>query len=309
MIKRTIEISADAAHLSTRNSQLVLKREGETVGSVPWEDVGLVLVDHPQTTYSHAALNSLLESQAALVVCGRDHLPQGLLLPLGDHSEIVWRVHDQVAASLPLKKRLWKQIVQAKIRAQADNVACESPARRKLLQFAGDVKSGDSTNREAQAAKVYWRVWLQTGDAGDDVFRRRRDGVAPNALLNYGYTVLRAAVARAIVAAGLLPTFGLHHSNRSNAFCLADDLIEPLRPLVDDCVRSLYFDGCTEIDRPAKQALLELLTVEVVTGEAAGPLMVALHRYAASLVKCYQGDARQLDIPVFVTNSTLNHRD
>lgn len=299
MIKRTVEISRQPAHLSIRHKQFVLKRDGAVVGSIPCEDLGMVIVDHPQATYSHAALSALAESDAALVVCGRDHLPAAILLPLSDHSQVVWRVNDQIAVKKPVHKRLWKQLVQAKIRAQADNLAPDCPARRKLLAFAADVRSGDATNREAQAARVYWQNWLIHPDeeVSDAEFRRARDGVPPNSLLNYGYAILRAAVARALVGAGLLPSLGIQHSHRANAFCLADDLMEPLRPLVDARVRELYWDGRVDLDQPTKAALLELLTAPVITNGNGGPLMVALHSLTASLVRCYEGTAAQLEIP------------
>lgn len=301
MIKRTIEISREPAHLCVRLKQLTLKREGLTVGSIPCEDIGVVVVDHPQATYTHAALAALAEHDATLVVCGRDHLPVALLLPLADHTQVVWRAREQIQASKPLRKRLWRQIVRAKIRAQADNLLPDSPSRRRLLQFAAEVRSGDSTNREAQAAKTYWSAWLieapDGGRADLASFRRDPDGAGANALLNYGYAVMRAAVARALVAAGLLPALGLHHSHRANAFCLADDLLEPLRPIVDERVRQLLMAGQSELDQPTKTALLELLAIPMETDEGRGPLLVALHRYAASLVQCFQGVAKRLEIP------------
>ncbi|MCH7988225.1 MAG: type II CRISPR-associated endonuclease Cas1, partial [Planctomycetes bacterium] len=183
------------AHLTTQHRQLLLKRDGEIVGSIPCEDLGMVVVDHPGTTYSHAALTSLLDSGAALVVCGRDHLPKGMLLPFADHSQVVWRLDEQISASAPLKKRLWKQVVQAKILAQAENLKQDSPPWRKLQQFARDVRSGDTSNREAQAAKVYWSAWLVNPDVETDEaelsFRRHPDGGCPNSLLNYGYAIMR----------------------------------------------------------------------------------------------------------------------
>lgn len=302
MIKHTIEVSSAPTHLCTSRNQLLLKRDGEVVSSIPCEDVGVLLVDHPQSTYTHAALTSLLDSQAAVVICGSNHLPQGLLLPLADHSQIVWRIEHQLSASAPLKKRLWKQIVQTKIRQQAANLDRHSPPYRKLMQFAREVRSGDPANREAQAAKVYWSAWLVNADVDDQRadthFRRNRHGAPPNALLNYGYAVLRAAVARALVGAGLLPAVGIHHSNRSNAFCLADDLLEPLRPIVDRRVRALYWDGHEHVNRTTKQALLELLAAEVQTDGQTGPVLVALNRLAASLAQCYQGARKSLEIPV-----------
>jgi CRISPR-associated protein Cas1 len=323
VIKRTLEISREPAHLSVRNEQLVLKRDGQTIGTVPCEDIGVVLVDHPQTTYTHGALAKLAESDAAVVICGRDHLPAAILLPMADHSQVVWRLDAQLAVSRPLRKQLWRQLVVAKIQAQARNVPADQPAHRKLLALAREVRSGDPTNIEAQAARVYWANWLDQGsvpnscseELGTDplpptvdplarIFRRDPDLPGLNSFLNYGYAVLRAAVARAIVAAGLLPSLGLYHRNRSNPFCLADDLIEPLRPLVDDRVRELHRQGYEELAQPAKAALLEILADRVSLGageENTGPLMVQMHRYVASLVRCFTGEARELEIPVAVS--------
>ena len=291
MIKRTLEISREPAHLTVRQGQFILERNGQTVGSIPCEDIGMVLVDHAGTTYTHAALACLAEADATLVICGRDHLPAALLLPLADHSEVLWRIRDQMAVTKPLRKRLWQQIVQAKIRAQAENIT-PGPARTKLLVLARGVHSGDPENAEAQAARIYWSAFFE-GIA----FRRERFGHGPNPLLNYGYAVLRAAIARAIVAAGLLPSLGIHHSNRSNAFCLADDLIEPLRPLVDRRVKELLSRGETELSQPTKAALLEILTQEVRVGDQTGPLMVNLHRMVTSVVRCYTGEAKRIEFP------------
>ena len=292
MIKRTIEISQEPAYLAVQLDQLLIKREGQVVGQIPCEDIGVILVDQPQTTYSHAALARLAESDAAVVVCGRNHLPVAMLLPLADHSQVVWRINDQLAVSRPLRKQLWKQMVRAKIRAQAMNLAGGTPARSKLLDMARQVRSGDPANMEAQAARVYWPNWRP-----EESFRRDADGDGLNSLLNYGYAVVRAAVARAIVAAGLLPSLGLKHSNRANAFCLADDLMEPLRPLVDDRASDLYLQGARELNRETKAGLLKLLAEDVRLGDETGPLMVSLHRYVASLVKCFAGDEKRLVIP------------
>lgn len=303
VIKRTLEISQQPVHLTVRDGQLLLLRKSEPaprrpaqpdglLAAVPCEDVGLVLVEHHGTTYTHAALTCLLDHDAAVVLCGRDHLPCGLLLPLGQHTELVWRLHEQLAVKKPLRKQLWSQLVQAKIRAQAHILPPGSRVRSKLLALARDVRSGDPTNVEAQAARLYWAAWLQ-----DEAFHRDPDAGGLNALLNYGYAVLRAAVARAIVSAGLLPALGIHHSNRSNAFCLADDLVEPLRPLVDARVRALRRQFPPEITPETKAQLLPLLADPVVCAGQRGPLLVALHRYVASLVNCYGGAARRLEIP------------
>lgn len=338
MIKRTIEISQQPVHITVRNDQLLLLRKTDTarrlpaepeglLASIPCEDIGILLVEEQGTTYTHAALATLLKHDAAVVICGRNHLPGGLLLPFGEHTEVVWRIHDQLAVKKPLKKQLWRQIVQAKIRAQAANLAADSPIRSRLLGLARRVRSGDPANVEAQAARAYWSVLfgsivgtplppregLGEGKGQEEgvnasgnsqsaprhsPFRRDSDAGGLNALLNYGYAVLRAAVARAIVAGGLLPALGIHHARRSDAFCLADDLVEPLRPLVDARVRALGEMGNTELVAETKKELLGVLTAEVRIGDQTGPLMVALHRMVASLVRCYEGDSNRLDIPV-----------
>lgn len=304
MIKHTLEISKDSAHLSVRHSQLILKRDGENVASLPCEDIGVVMVDHPQVTYSHAALVELALNDAAVVFCGQNHLPAAMLLPISDHTQVVWRLRDQINASKPLLKNLWKQIVQAKVIAQAHNLPDGAPVRKKLLAMAQNVRSGDGENIESQAAKIYWRSWLSgnttnsaDGPADQEKFIRDQNGAGLNALLNYGYAILRAGVGRAIVGAGLMPSLGIHHCNRSNAFCLADDLIEPLRPLVDNYARSLYRQGVRDLDQSSKAYLLTVLNHRVVFRGHTGPLMATLHRYTASLTKCYAGELKNLDFP------------
>jgi len=299
MIKRTIEISKEPAHLAVKLDQLLIQQRGTTEAikaSVPCEDIGMLLVDQPGVTYSHAALARLMDFGAAVVVCGNNHLPAGILLPLANHTEVVWRINDQMAASKPLCKRLWQQIVIAKIKAQAANLVRESPQARKLITLASEVKSGDPSNVEAQAAKVYWSAWLGDGQN----FKRDPEGDGLNGLLNYGYAVVRAAMARALVAAGLIPALGIHHTNRSNPFCLADDLMEPIRPLVDARVRALHQQGKVILDQASKATLLEVLTAQVRAGSPTGPLMVALHRTVASLVRCYQGQEKRLLLPVAI---------
>lgn len=301
VIKRTIEISREPTHLALSNEQLLLKRDGVIVGQAPCEDLGVVVVDHPQTTYTHAALAKLAECGAAVVLCGANHLPTAMILPLADHSQVVWRLRDQLAVGRPLAKQLWKQLVVAKIRGQARNLHPTLPAYRKLLALAAEVRSGDPTNIEAQAARVYWQNWLWSEDPGElDVEGFRRDADAPgvNSFLNYGYAIVRAGLGRAIVSAGLLPSLGLHHRNRSNAFCLADDLIEPYRPIVDERVRAMRRQGYDELTQPAKKELLDLLTLPMRLGDQTGPMMVMMHRTVASLARCFSGEAKRLDIPV-----------
>lgn len=294
MIKRTVEISQQPVHIAVKNAQLViLGRESHKtpLASIPCEDLGFLVVDEPGATYSHAALGALLQHDAVLVVCGRNHLPAGLLLPFANHTEVVWRVSDQIKAGKALRKKLWTQLVRAKVRAQAKNLN-DGPVPSRLLALARTVRSGDPNNIEAQAAKLYWSVWLDGLP-----FRRDTDGDGINALLNYAYAILRAAVARALVCSGLLPVLGIHHANRSNAFCLADDLMEPLRPLADRRVRELVRAGCREITAETKRPLLALLADDVRTGDETGPLMVALSRLTASLARCFEGAADRLVIP------------
>ena len=292
MIKRTIEVSREPAHLTVRQEQLLLQHGEETVGSVPCEDIGVVVVDQPRTTYSHAALTGLARSDAVLIVCGNDHLPAAILLPLANHSQVVWRVAEQVAVGKPLRKQLWRQIVLAKVRAQAANLPENCPARHKIIELSRRVRSGDPANVEAQAARVYWQNWLP-----EETFHRNIDAPGANALLNYGYAIIRAAMARALVSAGFFPALGLFHCNRSNAFCLADDLMEPLRPLVDRRVRDLHWQGHLDLKPETKAGLLGLLADPVWLGHERGPLMVNVHRMVASLVRCYQGQANRLEIP------------
>lgn len=300
MLKRILEISREPAHLCTSLGQLLLKREGALLVSVPCEDLGVVVVDHPQTTYSHAALAELTQNDAAVIICGANHLPCGILLPISDHSLIVTRLNAQLSMTLPTKKRLWRQLIKAKILAQAENLASDSKTAKRLRQLAACVRSGDPDNREAIAARFYWSAWLlESPEATEECqkFRRDPDENGINALLNYGYAILRASLARAISSSGFHPAIGLQHSNRSNAFCLADDLIEPLRPLVDARVRSLVFSGESELTQPVKAALLELLNEEVETGETTGPLSIAIQRYISSLVAVANQESRELIIP------------
>ncbi|HXR09803.1 MAG TPA: type II CRISPR-associated endonuclease Cas1, partial [Candidatus Acidoferrales bacterium] len=203
----------------------------------------------------------------------------------------------QASAPAPLRKRLWKQIVGEKVKRQAMNLPVEHPVHNRLLAMAADVKSGDRSNVEGQAARFYWPALF-----GQE-FRRDPEGLPPNNLLNYGYIVLRSAVARALVAAGLHPVFSLQHSHRNNAFALADDLLEVLRPRVDRTVLELMKQGEGSIDRASKEKLLGILAEEVTLGEQSGPLMVQLHRFAASLLRCYEGESRRLTMPEFTEKS------
>ena len=299
MIKKVIEISQKAMHLSVRRKQLALN-DGATTSYIPLEDIGIVVVDHPRVTYSHAALSSLGTAGAVLVVCGSNHHPQSMILPLSSNTELVQRMRKQVSASQPLKKRLWQQIVRAKILGQAANLPEDNHGRKRLIGLSKEIKSGDPTNVEGQAAKIYWRNLLP-----DIAFKRETRGrKGLNAILNYGYAIVRAATARAIVSAGLHPAIGIHHRNRSNAFCLADDLMEPLRPMVDYVGRELFVAGHDEVNSDVKQRLLELLTSREELSGNTKPLMVAVHSMLASLVDCYRRRRKNLEIPSQIKKST-----
>jgi len=294
MIKQVVEISSAGTYLSVRYGQLVLKRDGSVVGRVPCEDVGVLLVDHRGVTYTHSVFTELLRYGAAVVVCGADHHPAGMFLPLEGHSLQSERFRQQAEVAKPVKKQLWKQIVRAKILHQAKVLGPDSEAYRALLLLGRKVRSGDPENIEAWASKKFWGEYLSAVS-----FRRAADGAPPNNMLNYGYMVMRAAVARALCSAGLLPALGIHHRNRYNAFCLADDMIEPFRGFVDAKVREICEgEGVVdELDQRIKARLLEVLYERVTIGGFRGPLMVGLHRTMASLQRCFAGEQRFLDLP------------
>jgi len=297
MIKRTLDISQGSTFLSIEHDQLVITRERERVGSAPCEDIGVLLIDHVATTYTHSVFTRLLYYGATIILCGPNHLPVGMVLPMESNELTARRMRLQASAPLPLRKRLWKQIVRHKVKGQAENLPVDSPVRGRLLAMAAGVKSGDKSNIEGQAARFYWPALM-----GED-FRRDPDGLPPNNFLNYGYMVMRAAIARALVAAGLHPVFSLQHSHRNNAFALADDLVEVLRPRVDRAVAQLDAQGVEVIDKPAKEVLLGLLSEEATIGDQGGPLMVQLQRFAVSLLRCYEGASKRLEIPEFTAKS------
>jgi CRISPR-associated protein Cas1 len=291
-MRRTVHVSGEGKHLRCRDAQVQILHGDKVLGSVPAEDIGLLIVDTAQATYSHTAVSAILGNGGVVVFCGPDHLPVGIAHPAVGHHAQTERFRVQVESSVPTRKRLWQQIVRQKIRNQA--AICENEATRKRLELlAGRVKSGDPSNVEAQAAKVHWSAYLPEAEG----FRRLRDGPFPNSLLNYGYTVMRATIARSVVAAGFHPALGLNHSNRSNPFCLADDLVEPLRPLVDVTVRNLVRRGSRGIEKEEKQELLSLLTFTCRMKGQSSPLINALDTMAASLHACYLGESRELDIP------------
>ncbi|CAN5450231.1 type II CRISPR-associated endonuclease Cas1 [soil metagenome] len=300
MIKRTICIETPC-HLKFRNNQLVANYdhvkgfEDREEKTVPIEDIGMLVLEHQQITLSHYLLDKLVANNTAVITCNETHHPSGMLLPLESHTIQSERFRAQIEATEPLKKQLWQQTVKAKISNQLAVLKRWDIKHNTLINLAQSVKSGDAGNNEAKAAMYYWSnlfppAWL---------FFRKREGPPPNNLLNYGYAILRATVARAIAGAGLLPTLGIFHRNRYNAYCLADDIMEPYRPFVDVIVRTIA-DQTSTVDvltQELKVQLLKLPTIDVLLDGENSPLMIATQRTAASLAKCYTGEQRKILYP------------
>lgn len=294
MLKRTL-FFANPAYISTRQEQLVVKPFQAEERTVPIEDIGFVVLEHPQITLTMPALQKLNSNNVAVVLCNDKHHPDAMLLNLDGHHLQGELFGQQISASVPLKKQLWKQTVEAKIRNQAALLKKLDMPVGNLMALAAGVKSNDSTNREGAAAREYWKRLMGLG------FIRDRYGDPPNPMLNYGYTILRAAVARALVGSGLLPTLGIHHHNRYNSYCLADDIMEPYRPYVDEVVYQLWqtHDADLILDQPTKSYLLNLLSCDVSIDGVKRPLMVALSMTTASLSRCYAGEEKKIAYPAF----------
>lgn len=308
MIKKTLYFG-NPAYLSLRNAQLVIKLPGvEKAESLPdmmkaqaevtkpVEDLGVVVLDNKQVTITSGLLDALLENNCAVITCDSKSMPIGLMLPLYGNTTQNERFRQQLDASLPLKKQLWQQTIQMKINNQASVLKdCVDEEVRCMRVWASDVRSGDPDNLEARAAAYYWKSLF----ADIEGFTREREGIYPNNLLNYGYAILRAVVARGLVTSGLLPTLGIHHHNRYNAYCLADDIMEPYRPYVDELVFKLVqINGkVLDLTKEIKAKLLEIPTLEVKIGGKRSPLMVAVGQTTASLYKCFSGEVRRISYP------------
>ena len=299
MIKRTLCFS-HPAYLSLHNGQLVIKLEKhddepEKQATIPIEDIGIVVLDHRQITLTHGVMAALLDNNASIVTCDAQHMPVGLMLPLEGHTVQQERFQDQLNSSQPLRKQLWQQTVQQKIRNQAALLAeLHDIEVGNMTAWAANVHSGDSTNLEGRAAAFYWsHMFPSIPD-----FTRSRDGKYPNALLNYGYAILRAVIARALVGSGLLPILGIHHHNRYNAYCLADDIMEPYRPYVDRLVVQTMAECCdVEVTTDIQRRLLTVPTIEVHISGQRSPLMVAASQTTASLARCFAGESRRVAYP------------
>ncbi|WP_418981827.1 type II CRISPR-associated endonuclease Cas1 [Alistipes sp.] len=293
MLKRALFFSTPYC-LSLRNDQLIVhtKEAPDRQKSVPIEDIGFVVLEHPQTTVTLPLLNALSDNNAAVIFCGDDRLPNAMLMNLDSNRTQGESYRAQIEASEPLKKGLWRQIVEAKIRNQAALLRKLGKDGDKLKPYYQNVRSGDADNREGIAARIYWAELF-----GRD-FVRAREGEAPNNLLNYGYTILRAAVARALMGSGLFPAFGIFHRNRYNAFPLADDVMEPYRPYVDWLVYKLHAEGRTQLTKETKGELLHLLFMDTRFDKLLRPLDVGLTFTAASLAKCFAGTRKKVAYPL-----------
>lgn len=295
MLKRTIFFSSPY-YLSLKDCQLVAQSKDQlSQKTIPVEDIGFIVLDHPQISFSMKLVEQLNANNVALVFCDSKHMPSSMLLNLESHSLQSELFRAQISASEPLKKNLWKQTIEAKIRNQARLLEKLGKNSLPLKNLAKSVKSGDSDNREGFAARLYWTELF-----GRD-FIRDRYGFAPNPFLNYGYILLRSAVARALAGSGLLATLGIHHRNRYNAFCLADDVMEPYRPWVDEIAFDLHekYPDTPVLEKEHKAELLQLMAADVNIGENKRPLMVALSQTTASLSRCFTGETRKIVYPVF----------
>ncbi len=291
MIGRVVEIAEDGRHLAKSRGFLTVSDKGVELGRVPLDDVAAVVATAHGITYSNNLLVALAERCAPLVVCSANFRPAAVLWPADGHHEQAGRMTDQAAAPKPLKKRLWAQLVSAKIQSQGATLEAVGAPYGGFQLLSRKVRSGDPDNVEAQAARRYWPLLF-----GNE-FRRERGGDGTNAMLNYAYTVLRAGAARAVMAAGLHPSLGLAHRQRGNAFALADDLMEPFRPLADLLVHRLVEEGAEGIDRETKPELARILVTDMSTSEGVSPVGLCLERLALSLVRCYAGQAQKLELP------------
>ena len=313
MIKKTLYFG-NPAYLSLRMGQMVIKlpevESNELLPEImkkqaeitkPIEDIGVVVLDNRRITITQGLLEALLENNCAVITCDNHSLPVGLMLPLYGNSTQDERFRYQLDASQPLRKQLWQQTIKAKIENQAAVLsACSGMPIKNMKRWADDVRSGDPDNVEGHAAAYYWRYFFNN-ITGLENFTRNREGMAPNNLLNYGYAILRAVVARALVTSGLLPTLGIHHHNRYNAYCLADDIMEPYRPYVDELVFAIVKEQGVDnlqLTTTLKAQLLSIPTLDVVIGGKRSPLMVAATQTTASLYKCFSGELRRIAYPV-----------
>lgn len=308
MIKKTLYFG-NPAYLSLRDRQLIIKLpeivnnntlpqsfKQKNEVSRPIEDIGVIVLDNKQITITSGLMSALLQNNCTIITCDNHSMPTGLNLPLSGNTTQNERFRYQIEASLPLRKQLWQQTIQQKITNQASILKMSTGVEVRCMQvWATDVRSGDIENMEGRAAAYYWKNLFGHIDG----FTRDRNGISPNNLLNYGYAILRAIVARALVSSGLLPTLGIHHHNRYNAYCLADDIMEPYRPYIDYLIYTItnkYGDNLT-LTKEIKSELLSIPTIDVNIGGKKSPLMIAASQTTASLYKCFSGEQRRIIYP------------
>jgi CRISPR-associated protein Cas1 len=295
MLKRTLLFSKPAS-LTTRNEQLVVSEPGGKTekASIPIEDIGYLVLENRQLYVSMPLYEKMISNNVAVVFCDSSHMPNGMLLNLDGNNLQSEMFRHQVNSSVPLKKSLWKQTIEAKLVNQSRHLKWQSLRDGDILSLSKNVKSGDSDNKEGTASRLYWKRLF-----GND-FTRERYGNFPNNFLNYGYAILRAAVARALSGSGLLATLGIYHRNKYNAYCLADDIMEPYRPFVDQCVYEMVeenFDA--DLNTESKMRLLNVLSSDVIFGNNKRPLMIGLSLTTASLAKCFSGQSKKLTYGMF----------
>ncbi|REC79885.1 type II CRISPR-associated endonuclease Cas1 [Chryseobacterium elymi] len=297
MITRSIYIG-NPAYLKLKDEQMYIMEpsSNEMKGKVPVEDLGLLMLDHFQITISHQLIQRMMGNNVVVVSCDAHHLPHGIMLPLYGHTEHSDRIKDQLDASEPLKKQLWKQTVECKIENQKEVLLKLGNYYEPMLEYQRNVKSGDITNMEGIAAQHYWKYLISLD------FLRQRFGDSPNQFFNFGYAVLRSIVARALVETGLLPVLGIFHKNKYNPYCLADDIMEPYRPFVDFLVMQWLIQNpdSEDLTKEFKAHLLKIATVDVLIDDKKRPLLVAVKTTASSLYKCYTGEKRLISYPEFL---------
>ena len=295
MLKRTILVE-NKSSITTKNLQLLLKSETRE-STIPIEDIGFLVLDHPEIYLSIPAMNLIVENNTAIIICGSNHLPNGMLLNLNSHHIQQEIFKNQIEASIPLKKQLWQQTIVEKISNQGQLLEKITATKNSFPFLASKVLSGDTTNMEGVAAQQYWKFFPQPNLEKDGI-KRERYGDYPNNFLNYGYAILRAATARSLSGSGLLNTLGIHHKSKYNAFALADDIMEPFRPIVDEKVFEImqrYQEQ--ELNTSIKAELLQILTRTVYFKEEKSPLMVGLQKTASSLQQCFTGNRKKIKYP------------
>lgn len=294
MIKKTLYFG-NPCFVRKKNNQLAIEGIANETVTIPIEDIGVVMIDNNQIQLTSSLISDLINNNVVIVICDEKHLPSGMLMPMFSHHAFTEKMYQQIESSVPLKKNLWQQTIIAKINNQAALLSELGISDSKLKYYSRNVKSGDSDNCEGRAAAYYWDKIFGV----DSNFTRAREGDSPNNLLNYGYAILLAIVARGIVGSGLLPAMGIHHRNKYNPWCLASDLMEPYRPFVDRIVINILEEeeNVEYLVPSLKKKLLQIPVIDVYMDGKSSPLMVAIQRTTSSLSNCFEGSSRKLLYP------------